>query len=111
MREFFDSIDAAPERLARLPVFHGVDGADLLAIVMLVCAFWMLYSLIEERHRKRIIRAVPPALSMKSWEYTRAHVGTNYSSHTVDAKRLEGWEPCSDVDPRYGSIWMRRPLC
>lgn len=64
MREFFDSIDAAPERLARLPVFHGVDGADLLAIVMLVSAFWMLYELMDERDRKRRARATPPALNL-----------------------------------------------
>lgn len=65
MKEFFEAVDAAPERLPRLPFLHGLDGADLLAIVMLISAFWMLYSLIEERHRKRRARAIPPALNLE----------------------------------------------
>lgn len=46
-----------------------------------------------------------------AWEYTRAHLGTNYSRHSLEEKEQEGWEQCSDVDPRYGSIWMRRRAC
>jgi len=56
----------APERLTRLPFLHGVDGADLLAVVLLGIAFWMLYELMEERHRKRRARAIPPALNLET---------------------------------------------
>lgn len=57
---FMARIDAIPERLERLPALHGFDGADLLAVVVLVIGLLAIYALIDERHRSRTARWTPP---------------------------------------------------
>jgi len=77
---------------------------DWILIVLVALFFWgwawFQLAIWDEQYRERT-----------SWEYTRAHVGTNYGRHTIEEKEAEGWEICSEIDPRYGSVWMRRPAC